>query len=536
MPNYPKWLETAVMYQVYPQSFKDSNGDGIGDLPGIIAKLDYIRSTGANVVWLNPIFVSPFGDAGYDVSDYKKVAPRYGTNADARRLFREAHKRGLRVVLDLVAGHTSIHHPWFKASCDPKPNPYSDYYIWTDRNWRRPPDGEWIRGFADREGIYRTNFFWFQPALNYGYAKPNPAHPWELPPDAPACRAVREELRSIMKFWLDAGCDGFRVDMASSLIKGDTTGRALRALWQDYRGWMEREYPEAVLVAEWGNPARAIWSGFHVDFLMHAGEPAYQRLLGGDCLLEGVKRTPPVFFQRAGGVSIEPFLENYLKHYRATRGKGFISLPTANHDFPRPSRGRAPCELRAIMAMLLTMPGVPIIYYGDEIGMRWLDDLISTEGAYHSRVGTRTPMQWNAKKNAGFSTASPGKLYLPVDGSRDAPNVAACEKDPASILHLVRTLIAMRREHGALGNCGAFRALVARKNAPFVYERSRAGQRFIIAINPQDRARACRLPVDGQLVPVLAEGMTVQGARLEAGPVSFGIFRWKPKARRSGKR
>lgn len=192
MPNLPSWLETAVFYQIYPQSFYDSNGDGIGDLPGILAKMDYIQSLGVTALWLNPCFVSPFQDAGYDVADYYNVAPRYGTNEDLKRLFEEARQRGIRILLDLVPGHTSIEHPWFKAWARHERNPYTDWYIWTDSVWAtRAPPMQAVRAYAERDGSYITNFFYSQPALNYGFARPDPAHPWQQPVDAPGPQAVR---------------------------------------------------------------------------------------------------------------------------------------------------------------------------------------------------------------------------------------------------------------------------------------------------------------------------------------------------------
>src|SRR6202022_2092071 len=241
-PSGPKWLQTAVFYQVYPQSYFDSNGDGIGDLAGIIAKLDYIRSIGSNAIWINPIFESPFGDAGYDVADFYKVAPRYGTNADLRRLFAEAHKRGMHVCLDLVAGHTSVLNPWFQQSAArSQPNPYSNWYIWTPAS-ENIPGSQALPGDRYRPERYLPNFFPFQPALNYGYSRPDPKEAWQLPTTDPACIAVREELKKVMKFWLDLGADGFRVDLAASLIRNDPDHQGISALWHYYRSWLELEY------------------------------------------------------------------------------------------------------------------------------------------------------------------------------------------------------------------------------------------------------------------------------------------------------
>ena len=277
--SFPAWLEQAVFYQIYPQSFYDTNADGIGDLPGIIAKLDYLQELGITALWLNPCFVSPFQDAGYDVSDYYRVAPRYGTNDDLGRLFAEAGQRGIRVLLDLVPGHTSIEHPWFKESARHERNRYSDWYIWTDSVWAEAPrDLNVVRGLTERDGDYITNFFYCQPALNYGFANPDPRRSWEQPVDAPGPRAVREEMRRLMRHWLDRGAAGFRVDMAGSLVKGDPGGRATGEFWREIRAWLDREYPEAAMVSEWADPVAAIGAGFHLDFYLDWGSPGYGSL------------------------------------------------------------------------------------------------------------------------------------------------------------------------------------------------------------------------------------------------------------------
>ena len=528
----PSWLASSVFYQIYPQSFADSNGDGIGDLPGLIGKLDYLRSLGVTALWLNPIFDSPFGDAGYDIRDFRKVAPRYGTNADARRLFREAHKRGMRVVLDLVAGHVSAEHPWFKASCAANPNKYSDWFIWTPDVWTAPA-GNFIKGYAARDGNFLANFFWFQPALNYGYAKPDPAQPWQHAVDAPGPRAVKAEMKAIMQFWLEAGCDGFRVDMAQSLIKDDKDNAALNAFWGGFRDWFDREWPEAILVSEWGIPKQAIPAGFHIDFMIHFGEPAYNALVGTWNKIAGKARDPHVFCERAGGGDIRAFLDNYLENLEATKHLGYISLPTGNHDYPRLRRGRDTAELRVIHCLLLTLPGIPFLYYGDEIGMDYLENLPAREGSYANRTGTRTPMQWTPGRNRGFSTAPARSLYLPVDTRPGSPDVATQERDPDSHLHFVRRLVTLRHAHAALGSTGDFIPLFAKKNSyPFVYARSAGDEFFVIAINPRETAAkssGLALPADAEVEPILTSGARLErtGGRWIAAMegVSFGIFR-----------
>ncbi|MBV9106155.1 MAG: hypothetical protein JO313_09045 [Verrucomicrobia bacterium] len=531
VPPGPKWLQAAVFYQVYPQSYFDTNGDGIGDLLGITAKLGYIQSVGCNALWINPIYESPFGDAGYDVADFYKVASRYGTNEDLQNLCAEAHKRGMHVCLDLVAGHTSIANPWFQQSALDRPNRFSNWYIWTPAD-RNIPGSQPFPGEHNRADRYLPNFFAFQPALNYGYARPDAKEPWQLPTTDPACVAVREELKKIMKFWLDLGADGFRVDMAYSLIRADPDGKGINALWHYYRSWLDKEYPEAVLISEWSNPAAAIPAGFHVDFLIQSGELAYQKLLGPNSRPNGAAREPHAFFERAGGGDIKAFVDNYLRNYSVTNSAGYIAMPTGNHDIPRPTYGRAEQEVRTIFAMLLTMPGVPFIYYGDEIGMSFVDSAPDKEGGTLgtlSRCGSRTPMQWSKEKNAGFSTAPVEQLYLPIDPCTSRPDVATEEKNPGSMLNFTRALLSLRRNHPALANNTGFKPIYAEKNSyPFVYLRSADSEQIIIAVNPA--AHACLLQITGlkDASPLLVQGATLQSGRLAMDPVSFGIFSVQP--------
>jgi maltose alpha-D-glucosyltransferase/alpha-amylase len=488
--SIPAWLEDAVFYQIYPQSFYDSNADGIGDIPGIISKLDYIHSLGVNACWLNPCFESPFQDAGYDVADYYKVADRYGTNADLKLLIDETKKRGIRILLDLVPGHTSIQHPWFKESCKPEMNKYSDYYIWTDSAWKWEISGyKVVSGYSQRNGSYITNFFYFQPALNYGFANLDPYQPWQQSVDSPGPRQVRQELKNIMRYWLEMGADGFRVDMAFSLVKDDTGNRENTKLWQEIRSWLDDEFPEACIVSECGSPSVAIPAGFHMDFLLQFSPPGYTALLrkpyssgnGGDPY--GFS-----FFDSIGNGNILEFLDDYLKHYNNTCGKGLIAIPTGNHDInPRLSKGRTTDDLELVFLFLLTMPGVPFIWYGDEIGMRSFDNMVSKEGGF-SRTGVRTPMQWSSSVNAGFSTAKPEELYLPIDPSPDRPTVLQQEQDTYSLLQRVRKLVAIRKAHPALQSSADFEVLYAQPGKyPLIYKRASDHNIFIIAINPSSR-------------------------------------------------
>jgi glycosidase len=505
----PGWLENAVFYQIYPQSFYDSNGDGIGDIPGIISKLDYIHSLGVTGCWLNPCFDSPFQDAGYDVADYYKVADRYGTNYDLKRLFDEAHKRGIRILLDLVPGHTSIQHPWFKEACKPERNQYSDYYIWTDDAWKwEVPGYKVVSGYSARNGCYITNFFYFQPALNFGFANPDPNQTWQQPVDAPGPQRVRKELKKIMRYWLEMGASGFRVDMAFSLVKGDTANQENTKLWREIRTWLDDEFPDACLVSEWGIPSLAIPAGFHMDFCLPFGMPGYTALLrkpyGG-----GPGNDPYgfSFFDPVGHGNILEFLDDYIKHYQKIRSKGHMAFPTGNHDInPRLSMGRSAEDIELVFLFLLTMPGVPFIYYGDEIGMRSFDPMVSKEGGYN-RTGVRTPMQWSDASNAGFSTANHEDLYLPVDPSPERPTVLKQEKDPNSLLQCVRKLVAIRKAHPALQASADFEVLYAQLGKyPLVYKRMNDQELFIIAINPSNQMVQAEFPFDLSTNPEVIYG------------------------------
>ncbi len=491
LPHKPNWLEKAVLYQIYPSSFQDSNGDGIGDIPGIIHRLNYLKSLGVNTIWLCPCFKSAFRDGGYDITDFYTVDPRYGTNNDLRDLFDKAHACGLKVILDLVAGHTSIDHPWFQQSAKPERNKYTDYYLWTDSTWEHPQVGGCpMHGYSDRDGNFLTNFFWSQPSLNYGFADPNPDKPWQQPVDAPGPQAVRAELRSIMDHWLAMGADGFRVDMAASLIKSNDPEKrkpALEAFWQEINRWLTIHYPEAALISEWSCPAEAVASGFHVDFMIHFRSPAYTSLFR---LEEEAFRTfkrAPSYFDAKGRGTLHTWLDEFVKQRIAIRHRGFISLPSGNHDLaPRLGERRSIEELKVIYTFLFTLPHIPTLYYGDEVGMRGARHLQSKEGAYN-RVGARTPMLWDNTPNAGFSTASPDLFYLPVDHPENGRNVADCQNDPGSLLAHIRTLIQLREHHSALGTTGDFSALQTENNGyPFVYERRGESETCTIAINPTD--------------------------------------------------
>jgi maltose alpha-D-glucosyltransferase/alpha-amylase len=520
----PAWLRDAVLYQIYPQSFADSNGDGIGDLRGIAEHLEYLAWLGVTAVWLNPCFVSPMRDAGYDVTDYLTIDPRYGDNDGLVALADQARGHGIRLLLDLVAGHTSDIHPWFVASAN---DPGDHRYIWAAPGVDGGPLPEgFVASPGTRPGGYLPNFFDFQPALNFGYARQKADEPWREATDAEGPRANRAALRTIMDYWLRLGVSGFRVDMAASLVKDDPGHAETAGLWREVRGWLDQTHPDAVMLSEWGDPAVAVPGGFHADFFLHFGGPTEGlplRSLWGS----GTPTKEPWFFDADGRGSVRTFLAAYNEALAVIGEPGHIALPTANHDFARlRAGGRTPEQLPPAFAFQLTFPTLPAIYYGDEIGMRHLLGLPDVEGSVmrtgYNRAGTRTPMQWNSTPNAGFSTAPAGRLYLPIDPDQGRPTVAGQRGDQDSLLHTVRDLIALRRAHPEFGPGGSLEIL--HDVYPLVYLR---GGRFLVVINPSDRTRV--LPHDrpelADVTAVRHTGVKVDPATITAGPFSFGIFR-----------
>ena len=509
-----EWLKNAVFYEIYPQSFADSNADGIGDIQGIIDHLDYIRELGCNAIWLNPCFASPFLDAGYDVSDYKKVAPRYGTNADLKRLFDEVHKRDMHIMLDLVPGHTSWEHPWFKESLKPEKNPYSGRYVWTNDTWKDLTgvghvSGS-LRGLSDRNGSVGTNFYSHQPCLNYGFYEINEPD-WQQPMDSADALATREAMKDVMRFWLKMGCDGFRVDMAGSLVKNDPDQEGTIALWQDFRKFLDEEFPEAAMISEWGQPDRSLRSGFHMDFMLHFGPSHYTELYH--------EENP--YFSRKGMGDSKAFIDYYKKCYEPTNGKGMICVPSGNHDMVRLSRYLDEEEIKIVFAFLLSLPGAPFIYYGDELRMRYLDAVVSAEGGY-PRTGSRSPMQWDDSLNAGFSQAKAEDLYIPIDPDDNRPTVKKALEDKDSVYHTVKELIRIRQSTPVLQSEAKIEFVFCEDHAyPLAYRRTDGKDSVLIVINPS--GKAAEFSYEGNLGEVLyqnGENLKLEDGKLMVPPAT----------------
>ncbi len=541
--TYPGWLDTAAVYHIYPSSFKDSDADGIGDLEGVRSKLGYVKELGFNTIWLSPVFCSEFEDGGYDITDYYKIDPRFGTNSDLVRLVDDAHAMGIRVCLDLVAGHTSDKHPWFIESATGDRNGhYADYYIWTDGRdsaVRESEKGKWVDNDWPRGGLYMKNYYDVQPALNYGYLAPSPERPWEQPYDAPGPRAVRQELKNIIGFWFSKGVDGFRCDLAWSLVKGDDAEfHGVRRLWNEIFSWQKANWPDRIFLSEWSSPVEAISCGFDIDIIRHngCGRTMYRSLV------HNTKRNPDstgtypqkkCWFDKAGDGKISDFVVPYEEMYRRTLGHGFPCMPTSSHDTWRMNRGRRsdPDELKVMMTFFLTMPWVPIVYYGEEIGMRSMDGAPFVEGS-RDRSAQRTPMQWGDGPTAGFSDCDPSKLYLPVDDSPSRPSVEGEINDPNSLYSWTRGLLSLRSGIPALGNTGGWKYVSDPSQAyPAVYERTGGGERYLVILNP--RSKKATAPVSGYrkleviygTPSVLSQRRTSDGLKLTIKGVSSVVCR-----------
>lgn len=521
----PKWLDQAVFYEVYPQTFQDSNGDGIGDIPGIISRLGYLQDLGVTGLWLNPLFDSPFRDGGYDVRDYRKVAPRYGTNDDLLVLFQEAHKRGIHVLLDLVPGHTSEQHIWFKASSQPELNEFSDRYIWTD-SWISGGDGyPFIGGEAERDGTYVLNFFKCQPALNYGWA--HPRLPWQDPVLGEAAQKTCNAMVDVMRFWLSRGADGFRVDMADSLVKHDDEGKPYTIkTWRYMFDKIRPEFPQAAFVSEWGRPVESTQAGFDMDFYLdwrwQGNHNGYNMLLR-DTDTPAVRDNDLSYFNADSPADICGFLGQYEPQLRDAQKVGaYFSLITCNHDTRRVSPRLTPLEATLAWATILTLPGVPFLYYGDEISLRYLN-LPTKEGGY-VRTGSRTPMQWDDTANHGFSTAAPADLYLPVDSDVNAPTVSRQQADPNSQWHTLQRLLALRKCTPAFNAGAGFDVRVANQgHRLFAFNRYAPEGNVTTAVNPG--REWTRFYLDESREPRFTIGeVHVNGTEVNVGPQSFVIL------------
>jgi oligo-1,6-glucosidase len=503
------WYKHAIVYQIYPRSFKDSDGDGMGDLRGIISKLDYIKSLGVDAVWLNPIFKSPNDDGGYDISDYYSIQPEFGTLEDFDVLLSGLHQRGLKLIMDLVLNHSSDEHPWFVESRKSKDNACRDYYFWKKGKNGGPPNN-WPSFFGgsawqldEATGEYYLHLF----------SKKQPDLNWEN-------ETLRSEAYKLMRFWLDKGVDGLRLDVISAISKRtdfpdtDTTdfnetirkyysnGPRLKEFISEAKEKVLRHYPDAMTVGEGPgitpfNALDYLNNGDGLNMIFHFGHMFMDQGPGG--------RFDPIKW------TLKDFKQVFKTWDDAFARKGWGSIFLGNHDFARMvSRWGNDKEhweksSKLLITLLLSMRGTAFIFQGDEIGMTNTQltsvseskDIETQNGwreaqkkgmsesefikiaNYSGRDNARTPMQWNSGSEAGFTEGTP---WIPVNTNKDRINVAMQEADQLSILNYFRAMVSLRKAHPAL-TYGSYQPIEAANDKIFTYFRESEKEKYQIVLN-----------------------------------------------------
>jgi len=486
-----QWYKDAVIYEVHVKAFHDANGDGIGDFRGLTEKLDYVAELGVNTIWLLPFYPSPFRDDGYDVADYHNVHPAYGTRQDFRTFVREAHRRNLRIVTELVVNHTSDQHPWFQAARRaPRGSAKRDYYVWSDDATRYA--GTRII-FTDTE---KSNWAWDEVAQQY-YWHRFFSHQPDLNFDNPR---VRQAVFRTMRFWLDMGVDGFRLDAVPYLIEREGTGnenlRETHEVIRELRARLDARYPSRLLLAEanmWPEDVREYFGDgdeCHMAYHFPLMPRMYMAIAQEDRhpIVEILQQTPDIpescqwsiFLRNHDELTLEMVTSrerDYMYRMYAADKRARINLGIRRRLAPLMENDRARIEL--MNSLLLSMPGSPIIYYGDEIGMG--DNIFLGD-----RDGVRTPMQWSSDRNGGFSRADPQRLYLPpiqdpVYGF-EAINVEAQSRAPGSLLAWTRRLLAARRSSPAFGR-GRFAMLAPGNRKVLAYVREHGDEVILCVAN-----------------------------------------------------
>ena len=515
--NNPNWYKTAVFYELNIRAYQDSNGDGIGDFRGAITRLDHIKSLGVTCIWIMPHYASPLLDDGYDIADYYQVHPDYGTLEDFKAFVAAAHERGLRVITDLVTNHTSDQHTWFQAARQDKKSPYRDYYVWSNSGTEYA-DARII--FLDTEASNWTydevakQYFWHrfyssQPDLNYD----NPQ--------------VHEEMFSVMRHWLNMGLDGFRVDAIPYLYEREGTNcenlPETHAFLQKMRQMVDTEYPGRVLIAEanqWPEDLLPYFGTeenpeFQVCFHFPIMPRLYQSLkLGEKTPIEEIwARTPEIpqnaqwmtFLRNHDELTLEmvtPEVRQWMWDQYAPEPRMKLNMGIRRRLTPLLDNNKA--KWFQLHALFLSLPGTPIVYYGDEIGMGdniWLPD----------RHGCRTPMQWNADAHGGFSAAE--KTYFPaiddeIYGYQNR-NVAVQNADPTSYLSMMRFLLKTRQAMPAIGN-GDFAFVETENTAVLAYTRTTTTQTVLCLFNLSDQPQNAQLALPANFTDLLAANSALQ--------------------------
>jgi alpha-glucosidase len=493
------WWQAGIVYQIYPRSFKDSNGDGVGDLAGVIERLDYLVWLGVDAIWLSPIYPSPMADFGYDIADFTAIDPLFGDLATFDKLLEEAHVRQLKVILDFVPNHSSDEHEWFKQSRSSRSDPKHDWYIWRDPRPDGEPPNNWLSHFGGSAWEYDANlgqyylhtFHTKQPDLN-----------WRNP-------EVRQAMYEVMRFWFDRGVDGFRIDVLPFLIKDEgLRDNPLNPDWQPgdafhfriFRVYSE-DQPEVQQV---------------VEEMRRLAEEYDERVLIGEIYLP-YEKLVRYYGENLNGIHLPfnfqlillndwkaPTVRQLVESYEAALPEGaWPNWVLGNHDNFRPATRLGTVQARVAQMLMLTLRGTPTCYYGDELGMHSIKippelahDPQEKSSPGFGRDPHRTPMQWDRGPNAGFCLPEVTP-WLPVAEDYEQFNVAAEKHDPASMLSLVQSLTRLRRTNPAL-SVGSYKSVETGSEDCLVYIREFEDQAFLVALNFSDTTQNILLPQMGQ--------------------------------------
>ncbi|TFD33346.1 maltose alpha-D-glucosyltransferase [Cryobacterium cryoconiti] len=517
----PRWYRRSVFYEVMVRSFVDSNGDGVGDLGGLISRLDYLQWLGIDALWIPPFFTSPLRDGGYDVTDYRTILPEFGTLEEFKELITKAHERNMRLIIDLPLNHTSDQHDWFQQSREHPDGPYGDYYVWSDSDEKYPDiriiftdteDSNWAFDSVRRQFFFHR-FFSHQPDLNFDNPK------------------VHDSIVEIVRYWLDLGVDGFRLDAVPYLYESDEgngegeppTHEFVRKL----RTVVDRDYPGRILIAEANQWPREVAAFFgsesepecHMAFDFPVMPRIFYSLRSqrADELVRVLSETTDIPATAGWAVFLrnhdELTLEMVSEEYRQAMYGWYAYDPRmrANVGIRRrlaPLLDNSRAEMELAHALLFALPGSPFLYYGDEIGMGdniWLPD----------RDSSRTPMQWTPDRNAGFSAADPGKLFLPVVQSLvynyTQTNVESNLAQSSSLLHWIRNVIHVRKNHPVFG-LGALRVVKTNHESVLAFTREYAGSGTSFGDQPE--TLLCVFSFSHNPIAVRIEDTDLAGLRL----------------------
>jgi maltose alpha-D-glucosyltransferase / alpha-amylase len=497
------WYKDAVFYELSVRAFKDSNGDGHGDLQGLTQKLDYLHELGVNCIWMMPIYPSPLKDDGYDIADFYNIAETFGTLDDLKNLIKEAHDREIRIIMDLVLNHTSDEHPWFKAARADRNSAYRDYYVWSDTD-QKYQDARII--FIDTE---TSNWTWDEQASQYFWHRFYSSQP-DLNYDNPR---VQEEMFNIARFWLDLGIDGFRADAVPYLFEREGTNcenlPETHIYLKKLRAFIDEYYPGRILLCEanqWPEDVRPYFGDgdeFHMGFHFPIMPRIFMALKKGHAndMIEILNRTPAIpencqwciFLRNHDELTLEmvtPEECQWMWEQYAPEPRMKLNLGIRRRLAPLLDNDRRKIEL--INSLLFTLPGSPIIYYGDEIGMGDNIDL-------PDRNGVRTPMQWDDSLNGGFTTGNPFTDFVKGELDYHHLNVAQQLADQNSLFHAISKMIQLRKQQYAFGR-GSMEWVLTNNPALAIYTRKYHNERLLIINNLSDTTQTISLPDDVQSI------------------------------------